>query len=223
VHKLKKFVHSEILGRQLYVRMSTKANRTMEKYGSFDKYILLSSPRRLDSKMGEYYRALMMRKVNDPSYRVPYVLGSGKVERRRKFHRYFYEQEAKKVLIPKDFKKRLVTNQRKFGTSVDEFAEQDYQKFLEVEKLKRLWGKDVDTKHPLLLEIEGKLSLALSPEEVQAMEEKADQFKQEYLNHPKHRQLRQQSYEYNERETEKENAKAKEAWLKHLLFGEDKS
>lgn len=65
----------------------------------------------------------MMRKINDPTYRVPYVLGSGKVERIRKFHRYYYEKEATKLIIPKEFKKKLTTYQRKFGTTVDEFAE----------------------------------------------------------------------------------------------------
>jgi hypothetical protein len=75
--------------------------------------------------------------------------------------------------------------------------------------LKKLWGKDVDNRHPLLLEIESKLNVGLSPEEMAAMEEKAEQFKQEYLNHPKNKQLRQQSYEYNEREMEKENAKGR--------------
>lgn len=192
-------MHSDILGRRLYVRLSRKADRTLDRYGSFDRYILLSSPQRLDSKMGEYYRSLMMRKVNDPSYRVPYVLGQGKVDRIRKFHRYYYQQQARKIIIPKEFKKNLMTFQRKFGNRVEEFSEEDYQKFLEVEKLKKLWGKDVDTRHPLLLEIEGKLNIALSPEELAAMEEKAEQFKQEYLNHPKNRQLRQQSYEFNER------------------------
>ena len=78
----------------------------------------------------------------------------------------------------------------------------------------------MDNRHPLLLEIEAKLNVGLSAEEMAAMEEKAEQFKQEYLNHPKNKQLRQQSYEYNEREMEKENAKGREAWLKHELFGE---
>lgn len=197
-----------------------KAYRTMQRYGSFDKYILLTSPKKLDSKMGEYYRALMMRKINDPTYRVPYVIGSGKVERIRKFHRYYMQQEAGKIIIPKDFKKNLQTFQRRFGTTVDEFAEEDYQKYLEVEKLKKLWGKDVDNKHPLLLEIEKKLDIALSPEEMSAMEEKAEHFKQQYLNHPKNKKLRQQSYEYNEREMERENAKIREAFLKHELYGE---
>lgn len=94
----------------------------MNKYGSFDKYILLTSPRRLDSKMGEYYRALMMRKINDPTYRVPYVIGSGRIERIRRYRRYYFNQQAQRLVVPKDFKKKLMTYQRKFGTSVDEFA-----------------------------------------------------------------------------------------------------
>ena len=91
----------------------------MEKYGSFDRYVLLSSPKNLDSKMGEYYRTMMMRKINDATYRVPYVIGSGKVERIRKFHRYYHMEQSRRVVIPKDFKKKLKTFQRKFGTSVD--------------------------------------------------------------------------------------------------------
>jgi hypothetical protein len=124
--------------------------------------------------MGEYYRTMMMRKINDPTYRVPYVIGSGKVERIRKFHRYYIQEQARKIIIPKEFKKNMMTFQRRFGTSVDEFAEEDYQKFLEVEKLKKLWGKDVDNRHPLLLEIEAKLNIALTPDELAAMEEKAE-------------------------------------------------
>ena len=49
-------MYSEILRKKLYVKMSNKAYRTIKKYGSFDKYIILTSPRNLDSKMGEYYR-----------------------------------------------------------------------------------------------------------------------------------------------------------------------
>ena len=65
--------------------MSNKAYRCLKKMGSFDKYILLTSPKNLDSKMGEYYRTLMLRKINDPEYRVPYVIGSG---RKLKIHQY---------------------------------------------------------------------------------------------------------------------------------------
>lgn len=68
--------------------MTNKAFRCMKKMGSFDKYILLTPPKQLDSKMGEYYRTLMLRKINDPEYRVPYVIGSGKKVRIHQFQRY---------------------------------------------------------------------------------------------------------------------------------------
>lgn len=110
--------------------MSNKAYRTIKKMGSFDRYILLTHPRHLDSKMGEYYREIMMRKINDPEYRIPYVIGSGTIEKIRKHHKYYWTQESRKLIIPKEFKKKLVTHQRKFGTSVDEFNETDYQKYL---------------------------------------------------------------------------------------------
>lgn len=45
-------MYSDILKKKLYVRMSMKAYRTIKKYGSFDKYILLTSPKNMDSKMG---------------------------------------------------------------------------------------------------------------------------------------------------------------------------
>ena len=56
----------------------------------------------------------------------------------------------------------------------------------------------MDTKHPLLLEIQKKLDITVTQEEMAAMEEKADQFKREYLEHPKNTHLRQKNYEYNE-------------------------
>lgn len=36
------------------------------------------------------------------------------------------------MLIPKDYRKQLLTFQKKFGNSVEEFSEEDYQKYLEV-------------------------------------------------------------------------------------------
>ena len=91
----------------------------MKKMGSFDKYILLTPPKHLDSKIGEYYRTVMLRKINDPEYRVPYILGSGKKEFIHQYQRYKWLKKADKIVIPKDFKDRFQTYQRKFGTSVD--------------------------------------------------------------------------------------------------------
>lgn len=98
--------------------------------GSFDRYILCTPPKQLDSKIGEYYRTLMMRKINDPEYRIPYVIGSNRKLRIRQYRRYKWIKEESKFVIPKDFKKKLMTYQRKFGTNVDELNEEDYQKYL---------------------------------------------------------------------------------------------
>ena len=46
------------------------------------------------------------------------------------------------------------------------------------------------------------------------MEERAEQYKREYLEHPKNTYLRQKNFEYNEIEAEKDHLKLKEAWIK---------
>ena len=55
---------------------------------SLSSYILITPPKQLDSKIGEYYRTLMLRKINDPDYRIPYVLGSGTKNYIHKYQRY---------------------------------------------------------------------------------------------------------------------------------------
>lgn len=112
--------------------MSNKAYRCIKKAGSFDRYILITPPKQLDSKIGEYYRTLMLRKINDPDYRIPYVFGSGRKEKIRHHHRYRWTQESKRLVVPKEFRQRLITYQKKFGSTVEEFSEEDYQKYLEV-------------------------------------------------------------------------------------------
>jgi hypothetical protein len=61
----------------------------------------------------------MLKKINDPEYRVPYVIGSGRKLLIHRYHRYRWIQDNSKLIIPKDYKKNLITYQRKFGTSVD--------------------------------------------------------------------------------------------------------
>ena len=55
-----------------------KAYKAIIKMGSFDNYILCTKPKFMDSKYGEYLRELMLRKINDENFRVPYILGMGK-------------------------------------------------------------------------------------------------------------------------------------------------
>ena len=85
--------------------------------GSFDNYILCTKPKFLDSKYGEYLREMMLRKINDDNFRVPYILGMGKKEKIKHHKRYIYSKEQKKILIPKEFKNTFKTFQRRFGAT----------------------------------------------------------------------------------------------------------
>ena len=53
------------------------------------------------------------------------------------------------------------------------------------------------------------------------MEERAEQYKQEFLDHPTERVLRQQYWDNNEREAQKEELKIQEAWLKMEMEDND--
>lgn len=72
--------------------ISKKAERCITKMGSIDNYILCTKPKDLDSKYGEYLRTIMLRKINDPEYRLPYILGTNRKLRIRKYYRYLYNK-----------------------------------------------------------------------------------------------------------------------------------
>jgi hypothetical protein len=55
---------------------------------------------------------------------------------------------------------------------------------------------------------------------MRAMEQKGEEYKQAYLNHPRNTALRRQSFDYNALEVEKENLKMREQWIKHWTYGE---
>lgn len=88
VNKLKMSYYSEILNEKIFFTLSTKAKRTIEKMGGIDNYILCTKPKNLDSKYGEYIRELMLRKVNDPNFRVPYIIGTGRTKRVKSYARH---------------------------------------------------------------------------------------------------------------------------------------
>ncbi len=67
---------SEILKRQVNLHVSTTALRHIRHRGSLDNYVLLTHPKELDSIYGEYLRRLMLLKLNDPEYKVPYIVKS---------------------------------------------------------------------------------------------------------------------------------------------------
>ncbi|KAL4459806.1 hypothetical protein ABPG74_003332 [Tetrahymena malaccensis] len=83
-----KYLWSDILQKKIRIQMSSKTLRTIDKYGGFDNYVLLTKPKNMDSLYGEYLRKLMMFKLKDPSFNIPYIQKSSpvkhSVERRRK-------------------------------------------------------------------------------------------------------------------------------------------
>lgn len=90
VQKLKKEYYSDILQRNIFVTLSRKAFRTILKMGSFDNYILCTKPKDLDSKYGEYLRELMLRKINDSNFRVPYIIGTNRKLRIKNYSKHLY-------------------------------------------------------------------------------------------------------------------------------------
>lgn len=55
--------------------------------------------------------------------------------------------------------------QRKFGTTVDELNVEDYNKYVELEKLKKTLGSEIDPNHPLAIELDSKLKNKWTEEE----------------------------------------------------------
>jgi hypothetical protein len=62
----------------------------MRKYGGFDNYILLTKPQKMDSLYGEYLRKLMLTKLNNPEFEIPYIVKSKPIEidARRKYYKF---------------------------------------------------------------------------------------------------------------------------------------
>jgi hypothetical protein len=88
VHKVIKTFFSSILNKNLRLTLSMKAFRCIRKMESIDNYLLCTKPKDLDSKYGEYLRTILLRKINDPEYRLPYILGTNRKERIKKYYRY---------------------------------------------------------------------------------------------------------------------------------------
>lgn len=70
VNSHKKEFHSDLLGADLDILVSTKALRTIKKYGGLDNYVLLTKECKMKSVYGEYLREMMLRKLNDPLFHV---------------------------------------------------------------------------------------------------------------------------------------------------------
>lgn len=61
------------------------------KAGSFDKYLMNTSVKDIDSKFGLYVRDLMLKKQKDPTMEVGYIPGNCKMSRTRKTNIWEYK------------------------------------------------------------------------------------------------------------------------------------
>lgn len=91
--------------------------------GSFDNYILCTKPKQLDSKFGEYLREIMLRKINDDTFRVPYIIGTDRKGYTKSYKKSEYIRRCKVLKIPQELKDSFRTFQKKFGTTPDELNE----------------------------------------------------------------------------------------------------
>lgn len=69
----KRNLYSKVLDKTFRMEITSKAEKCMRKYGGFDNYILMTEPKNLDSKYGEYIRKLLLLKLNNEDFKVPYI------------------------------------------------------------------------------------------------------------------------------------------------------
>lgn len=141
-----------MLGVNLRVWTSSKALRTIRKYGGIDNYLTCMDPKKLDSQFGDYLSTLMLRKVENPDMPVPHILRTKPLPKMTaKLYKYF----NRPGLDDYNSFGRYETKQIPFGTLVEEYDQETYAKYMEMEKVKRSY-QDMETNHPLVLELEKK-------------------------------------------------------------------
>lgn len=96
---VRKSFHSEILDQKFRIFVSMKAKRCIAKKGSLDNYILNTKPHHIDSKFGLYLRSLMIKKQKEPSFQVPYIVGSARQEKTYK-RQYWDYHNIPSVFVP---------------------------------------------------------------------------------------------------------------------------
>ena len=79
-----------MLERKLKLEVSSKAFKTIRKYGGIDNYILLTKPKNMDSIYGEYLRKIMYSKISNlGDFEFGYIAKSREIKKKsRKRSRY---------------------------------------------------------------------------------------------------------------------------------------
>lgn len=130
--------------------MTTKAIRCMRKVGGFDNYILLTKPKNLDSIYGEYLRILMLKKLNNPEFDVPYIAKSRDRQKgigSKKHSRY---KKLPVVWLPKELRHRDLSDLTL--RAPDEMTRKEAKREEELIHLVRNM-QDIETNHPIVKEV----------------------------------------------------------------------
>jgi len=99
----KKTYYSKILDKRIKLWVTTKTMKCIDKYASFDNYILLTKPENMVSIFGEFLRKLMLEKLNNPELNLSKceIFGTTK-DVRSKLNKSVYDQD--KVWFPKEIR-----------------------------------------------------------------------------------------------------------------------
>ena len=71
----------------------------------------------------------MLRKINNPEYIIPYVVGSKPKKQIKKYRMTMIRNQNDKYYVPREWREKLMTRQRPFGKSIEELNEEDYKKY----------------------------------------------------------------------------------------------
>lgn len=174
---------------------------------------MCARPQLVDSQFGAYLRELMFRKMNDPSFVVPYVLRTSPKKRvKGKVYQYLKGLDGQRKFEPQ--LDRYWTDQLPFGEALDEMTDEDKNKRLELERIQRSY-QDVQTSHPLLLELQKKADEEDENNRDFELEQKARDAREEYLRQKKYRRMMLKEFAEEEQERKNFYEKLKEDRFKH--------
>ena len=188
VNAHKKLYHSDVLNRDLDILTSTKAMKTIRKYGGIDSYLLLNKETKMKSLYGEYLRELLLRSLNDPSFKVDEVLRENRFlvhfkYKGKKMHKFRNKLDGY-MWIPPEIRHTDLSAQ--YDVEEEEIPLKDRRKYEEL-KFKIMNKEDINFDDPFLKNLrEEHEARNNNPEALQAIKAEAKQnynkiFKSRYL------------------------------------------
>jgi hypothetical protein len=95
-----------MLNQYFYLKVSTKALKTIKKFGGLDNYLLKFNPKILEtSQFGKYLKNVLIKKKKDPLYRVGYLPFTSRPRFKWKKRELYEVREMPSIYIPPEAKK----------------------------------------------------------------------------------------------------------------------